>query len=85
LLDAKIAVAQQLVARDLPPSSHLPAIRAVNGVKVRAFTQPGGRVEVVVEETSPPPIDAVRAVKMEAFADGARVSTATALLSTTPA
>ncbi|MDG2303134.1 MAG: hypothetical protein P8R42_00545 [Candidatus Binatia bacterium] len=84
LLDAKIAVAQNLVARDLPPSSHLPPIRAVNAVKVRAFTPPGGRVEVVVAETAPPPTDSVRAVKMEAFADGARVSTATVLLSTTP-
>ena len=58
-------------------------MRAVRGVKVRAFTPPGGRVDVVVEETDDGSADA-RAVEMEAFADGARVSTATVLLGLRP-
>jgi len=80
LLDAKIAIAQKLITRGHAPDVAPPAVRAVHGVKVRAFTPPGGRVDVVVEDVEAAREDGRRSVKMEAFTAGARVSTATVLL-----
>lgn len=80
LLDAKIAIAQNLIGRTRPDGAAPPAIRAVHSVKVRAFTPPGGRVEVVTEEIDTAPEDSGRLVRMEAFAQGERVSTASVLL-----
>lgn len=75
LLDAKIRVAQRLAAGSTAPDSVLPEIRAVRSVKVRAFTPPGGRIDVVVAEGEAD--EDARQFEMEAFADEARVSTAT--------
>ncbi len=85
LLDAKIRVAQRLIAETHPTATGLPTIGAVRGVKVRAFTPPGGRVDVVVEETGTAQDGSEREVRMEAFADGTRVSTAIVLLHLHPA
>ena len=80
LLDAKIGVARDLVARRAPEGSPPPFTRAVRGVKVRAFIPPGARVEVVVEEIEKRPSDRGRLVRMDARTDGERVSTASVLL-----
>lgn len=74
LLDAKIRVAQRLAAGAATPESGLPRIQTVRNVKVRAFTPPAGRIDVVVEGD---PDAATPEFKMEAFADEARVSSAT--------
>ena len=81
LLDAKIAVAQRLLAPPETPIARLPRIRAVRNVKVRAFTPPGGRVEVRADATAGARDDGTHHVRLEAFSEGARVSTAVVELS----
>lgn len=74
LLDAKIELARRL----LGPDGASAPIRAVRNVKVRAFTPPGGRIDVVVSEADTADASGMRNVRLEAYADGDRVSTATA-------
>lgn len=80
LLDAKIGVAQRLLAGPETPASETPAIVAVRNVKVRAFTPPGGQVRVRAEAADDRQDDGTRVVALEAFAEEGRVSTARVVL-----
>lgn len=77
LLDAKIRIAQRLAGGANASADALPPIRSVRAVRVRAFTPPGGRVDVVVNARLTEESDAARRFDLEAFSDGAKISSAT--------
>lgn len=76
LLDAKIRLAQRLAVHTETSRVTLPRIRRVRAVRVRAFTPPGGRVEVVVDQRPSDRTDGVRVFSLDAVSNGAKVSSA---------
>jgi 3-hydroxymyristoyl/3-hydroxydecanoyl-(acyl carrier protein) dehydratase len=85
LLDAQLALAVELLS-DVPgvPARVAPRLARVRNVRVRSFTPPGGRLEVVVEKLEAssdgrlPATPGCTTVSLTATADGERVSTALA-------
>jgi 3-hydroxymyristoyl/3-hydroxydecanoyl-(acyl carrier protein) dehydratase len=79
LLDAQIALAAELLTDG---AAVPPQLARVRNVKVRSFTPPGGRLQVVAEnvEADPDEAPARAVVSLTATAEGERVSSATAEL-----
>jgi 3-hydroxymyristoyl/3-hydroxydecanoyl-(acyl carrier protein) dehydratase len=84
LLDAKIEIARRILTKEEPNGAQRWRVNAVRNVKVRAFTPPGGRVEVEVRETGTRSESGERTVSMEARSGAERVSSATVCFGPVP-